>query len=175
MWRLRDLRRSHGVMVMQRWWLRSRGTHHPNLPTPRFVQLLFFVSSHHCSCPAVICWVIEESSNIVNKQWIQRLCNLFSVCKIQRTIKGNPGPDQLLGYLQVKRHAYQTPLRCIGPIFTTCRVFSLFRIPSRRPRVMPATFRSLVPLIMWLSMVLSANHHQCASSWRWFRQTYRLS
>jgi hypothetical protein len=25
------------------------------------------------------------------------------------------------------------------------------RMPSRRPRVMPATFNSLVPLIMWLS------------------------
>lgn len=39
----------------------------------------------------------------------------------------------------------------MGPIFTTCLVFSLFSIPSRRPLVMPATFRSLVPLIMWLS------------------------
>jgi hypothetical protein len=48
--------------------------------------------------------------------------------------------------------AYQTPLRCIGPILTTCLVFSLFRIPSLRPRVIPATFSSLVPLIMWLSM-----------------------
>mgnify|MGYP006976744676 CR=1 FL=1 len=47
--------------------------------------------------------------------------------------------------------AYQTPLRCIGPILTTWRIFSLFRMPSRRPRVIPATFRSLVPLIMWLS------------------------
>ena len=48
--------------------------------------------------------------------------------------------------------SYQTPLRCIGPILTTCRIFSLLRIPSRRPRVMPATLSSLVPLIMWLSV-----------------------
>jgi len=46
---------------------------------------------------------------------------------------------------------YQTPLRCIGPILTTCLVFSLLRMPSRRPRVIPATFRSFVPLIIWLS------------------------
>ena len=43
---------------------------------------------------------------------------------------------------------YHTPLRCIGPIFTTCRNFSLFKIPSRRPLVIPATLRSLVPLII---------------------------
>jgi len=42
---------------------------------------------------------------------------------------------------------YQTPFKCIGPILTTCLVFSDLRIPSRRPRVMPATFRSFVPLI----------------------------
>ena len=39
----------------------------------------------------------------------------------------------------------------MGPILTTWRTFSLFRMPSRRPRVIPATFNSLVPLIMWLS------------------------
>lgn len=39
----------------------------------------------------------------------------------------------------------------MGPILTTWRTFSLFKMPSRRPRVIPATFNSLVPLIMWLS------------------------
>ena len=48
-------------------------------------------------------------------------------------------------------NTHQTPFRCIGPIFTTCLIFSLLRMPSLRPRVMPATFKSLVPLIMWLS------------------------
>jgi hypothetical protein len=43
---------------------------------------------------------------------------------------------------------YQTPFRCIGPILTTWRTFSLFNIPSLRPLVMPATFSSFVPLIM---------------------------
>ncbi len=63
---------------------------------------------------------------------------------------------------------YHTPFKCIGPIFTTCRVFSLFRIPSRRPRVMPATFNNFVPLIMWLSVtqptLISDVHFQRASS-----------
>jgi hypothetical protein len=43
--------------------------------------------------------------------------------------------------------AHQTPFRCIGPILTTCLVFSDLRIPSRRPRVMPATLSNLVPLM----------------------------
>lgn len=60
--------------------------------------------------------------------------------------------------LRIAKHVtYQTPLRCIGPILTTCRIFSLFKMPSRRPRVIPATLRSLVPLIMWLSAIRSAN------------------
>lgn len=50
---------------------------------------------------------------------------------------------------------YHTPLRCIGPIFTTCRFFSLLRMPSRRPRVIPATLRSFVPLMKWLSKHVS--------------------
>lgn len=49
------------------------------------------------------------------------------------------------------KDTYHTPFRCMGPIFTTWRTFSLLRIPSLLPRVMPATLRSLVPLIMWLS------------------------
>lgn len=47
--------------------------------------------------------------------------------------------------------SYQTPLRCIGPILTTFRSFSLLRIPSRRPLVIPTTFSNFVPLILWLS------------------------
>jgi hypothetical protein len=46
---------------------------------------------------------------------------------------------------------YHTPFRCMGPILTTLRAFSLLRMPSRRPLVIPATFSSLVPLIIWLS------------------------
>lgn len=64
-----------------------------------------------------------------------------------------------------RSYGIQTPLRYIVPIFTTCRTFSLFRIPSRRPRVMPATFRSLVPLIMLLSS-LRATQIPRASTWK---------
>lgn len=66
---------------------------------------------------------------------------------------GSCSGQQLILELSVQGHkTYQTPFRCIGPIFTTWRSFSLFRIPSRRPRVIPATLSSLVPLIMWLSI-----------------------
>lgn len=49
-------------------------------------------------------------------------------------------------------------MRCIGPILTTWRIFSLFKMPSRRPRVMPATFNNLVPLIMALSIGETSQH-----------------
>lgn len=55
---------------------------------------------------------------------------------------------------------YHTPFRCIGPILTTLRTFSLLRMPSRRPLVIPATLSSLVPLIMWLSE-MSGENGQC--------------
>lgn len=50
--------------------------------------------------------------------------------------------------------AYHTPFKCIGPILTTFFCFSLFKIPSLRPRVMPTTLSNLVPFIMWLSVSL---------------------
>lgn len=52
----------------------------------------------------------------------------------------------------LRENSYHTPFKCIGPILTTWRIFSLLRIPSRRPRVIPATLSSLVPLIIWLSV-----------------------
>lgn len=64
--------------------------------------------------------------------------------------------------------SYQTPFKCIGPILTTCRVFSLFKMPSRRPRVMPATLSSLVPLIMWLSAEQLEHGHTSEQTVRTF-------
>jgi hypothetical protein len=60
---------------------------------------------------------------------------------------------------------YHIPLRCIGPILTTFPAFSDFNIPSRHPRVMPATLSSFVPLIMWLSSLL-ATQTPLASTWK---------
>lgn len=59
-----------------------------------------------------------------------------------------------------REETYQTPFKCMGPILTTWRIFSLFKIPSRRPRVIPATLSSLVPLIIWLSLLVSINELQ---------------
>lgn len=61
---------------------------------------------------------------------------------------------------------HQTPLRCIGPILTTCRIFSLLRIPSRRPRVMPATFKSFVPFIIWLSAFQGQQQDEAGATWQ---------
>lgn len=102
--------------------------------------------------------MVEQSTNVVHKQWIQKLGDFLLIRKVQCAVKRYPaGPRVSLNegrkkYIPHKGTAtYHTPLRCIGPIFTTCRTFSLFKIPSRLPRVIPATFNSLVPLIMWLS------------------------
>lgn len=113
------------------------------------------VNSSHSSasytCPRLIRGVIEQSPNIVDKERIQLLCNLLLVGKLQGTFEWYPGFVSITVVEQGNTTTHHTPLRCIGPILTTCRVFSLFKIPSRRPRVIPATLRSFVPLIMWLS------------------------
>lgn len=97
--------------------------------------------------------MVQQATDIVHKERIKQVRDLLLVRKIERSFKGNPCEGQLSRKrsLHTQRHTYHTPFRCIGPIFTTWRIFSLFKIPSRRPRVIPATFRSLVPLIMWLS------------------------
>lgn len=61
----------------------------------------------------------------------------------------------LAGLIQFDQETYHTPFKCMGPIFTTWRIFSLFRMPSRRPLVIPATLSSFVPLIMELSALVS--------------------
>lgn len=71
----------------------------------------------------------------------------------------------LLAKSKALSNGIQTPLRCIGPILTTCRTFSLFRIPSLLPRVIPATLRSFVPFIMWLSS-RRATQIPLASTWK---------
>jgi hypothetical protein len=95
----------------------------------------------------------------MHEEWIQQLCDFLLVCKLQGTVEWDPAYGKCLLskiLLSDPRKTYHTPLRCIGPILTTCLIFSLLRIPSRRPRVMPATLSSLVPLIKWLSEKLSA-------------------
>lgn len=93
--RLGNLGRSHGVMMMQGRRLGSMGPNHADLTTPCLVQLLFLMSSHHCGRPVVVCRVIEESSNVVNEEWVQGFCDLLPVRKIQRAIKRDPDPGQL--------------------------------------------------------------------------------
>lgn len=64
-----------------------------------------------------------------------------------------------------RSYGIHTPLRYIVPILTTCRTFSLFNIPSRLPRVIPATLSSFVPFIMLLSS-RRATQIPRASTWK---------
>ena len=34
--------------------------------------------------------VIQQTSDVVDEQWIQEICDLLLVCKLQRTFEGNP-------------------------------------------------------------------------------------
>lgn len=139
-------RSRHGVMVSQCRGLRALWCTHVLLRRVR--------SAGRCghrsiadALAGLVRRVVEKCTNVVHKQGVKKLCNLLLVREIQRAIKRYPASGQPSESKVGTSHAYQTPLRCIGPILTTCRVFSLLRIPSRRPRVMPATLRSLVPLI----------------------------
>lgn len=64
--------------------------------------------------------------------------------------------------LKAALQTHQTPLRCIAPTFTTMRSFSFLRMPSRLPRDMPQTLRSLVPLIMLLSVSVRGSEAKSA-------------
>ena len=91
--------------------------------------------------------VVQHTSNVMDKQRVEYVGDLLLVGKLESTIEWNP-VDKLAAEDNIVIQAtYQTPLRCIGPIFTTCLIFSDLRIPSLLPLVMPATFKSLVPLM----------------------------
>ena len=97
--------------------------------------------------------VVEESPDVVDEEGVEERGYVFFVGEFEGSLEGDPD-GVLVGAMRGMMWTYQTPFRCIGPILTTCFCFSLLRIPSRRPRVIPATFRSLVPLIIWLSVVI---------------------
>lgn len=57
------------------------------------LSLLLFPTlsrSHDLVCPVLISRVVEKSSNVVNKEGIQKLCDLFLVCEIQGSVIWNP-------------------------------------------------------------------------------------
>lgn len=64
--------------------------------------------------------VVQQASDIVNKQWVEQISDLFLVRKFQRTLKRNPGNSLAHRmYLAADFLSYQTPFKCIGPILTT--------------------------------------------------------
>lgn len=144
---------AHRMVMMQRRRLRRRRPNTISLILHRVRSTVTVNSSHGgCSyrCPRLVRGVIEQCSNIVDEERVELLRDLLLVCEFKCSLKRDP--ESVRGVARCDLvFAYHTPLRCIGPILTTCLVFSLFNMPSRRPRVMPATLRSFVPLIMWLS------------------------
>jgi hypothetical protein len=153
---------AHRVMVVQRRWLGSRGPREISLSLHRVRSPVAVYSSHGSAsytCPRLVRGVIEQSPDVVYEKRVKLFSDLLFVCEFECTLKRNPADCQFCRE-RAEISTYQTPFRCIGPILTTCRVFSLFRMPSRRPRVMPATLSSFVPLIMWLSVKLVSMHGQ---------------
>lgn len=150
-WKLsRRPREAHVVVVVlqRRQGLRLR------IPHLRLLLLLLaaLCSLHDLRGAILVCWVVKQGTNIVHEKRVKKFSNLLLVGKIQGSLKRNPAAV-LVPLIRSTRFSgtdctYQTPFKCIGPIFTTCRIFSLFRMPSRLPLVMPATLSSLVPLIM---------------------------
>lgn len=47
-------------------------------------------SRHNLVCPALVCRVIEQGADVVHKQRVQHLCDLFLVGKVKSSIIGNP-------------------------------------------------------------------------------------
>ena len=111
--------------------------------------------------------VHNNAANVVHKQRVEQICNFFLVRELESALVGNPAPvsTRSVNRDRLTEYTYQTPFRCIGPIFTTLRFFSLLRIPSRLPLVMPATLSSLVPLMVWLSS-RRATQIPFASTWK---------
>ena len=117
---------------------------------------------HHHVRSRLVCRVEQQVGDWLDKQGVQKVCDFFLVGKLESAFKRDPTRIS-----SVQKHnseiTHQTPFKCIGPILTTLRTFSLLRIPSLRPRVMPATLSSLVPLIIRLSTTLStgSKHKLC--------------
>lgn len=155
MWWLGHMRADwvvHGMVVVQRRRLRSLRTAHALLLLILLPATFRRVGcSHDRIRSGLVCWVVEQCADVMHEQRVKQLCDLFLIRKIQCTFERDPAAISAPSTPHAKHVTYQTPLRCMGPILTTCRIFSLFKMPSRRPRVIPATLRSFVPLIIWLS------------------------
>jgi hypothetical protein len=148
----------HGMRLL---WLRMANGWESTGRRPHLLLLSALSGSHDLRCPVLVRGVVKQCSNIMDKQGIQKFRDLLLVGEIQSSLIGNPVSVLAGCHTRLSQTAistYQTPLRCMGPILTTCRIFSLFKIPSLRPLVMPATLSNLVPLIIWLSITLVCQH-----------------
>lgn len=147
----------HRVVVVKWWRMASRSWSSQRLAAldPSAIR-----SCDDGIGAALVHWMVEQTPNGVNEEWVELISDLLLVGKVESTLKRYPTDVSIWGREErnvlntgsQKESTYQTPFRCMGPIFTTCRIFSLLRMPSLLPLVIPATFSSFVPLIMWLSI-----------------------
>lgn len=90
LWYLRSRAIAHRVMVLQSWWLGGLRCTHVLWPV---VWLSPFGRSHCGTTDAlssIVLRVVEECAYVVNEEWIQLLCDLLLVCKIESTLIRNP-------------------------------------------------------------------------------------
>jgi hypothetical protein len=78
-------RAMHGMMVMQRRWLRVL-----SVPGWNAVYATSLSCRDHRTRPTFIGWVVEQPANIMNKEWIELIRDLFLVGEIQCSIEWNP-------------------------------------------------------------------------------------
>jgi len=89
-WRLRNASAywvAHGVMVGERRWLCPGGC------TQILLRGVWSTCSHSSIADALaclICWVVQQSTDIVNEQRVQKLGDFLFVREVQRAIEGYP-------------------------------------------------------------------------------------
>jgi hypothetical protein len=61
---------------------------------PHLILLLLppLRSGHHGICAGLVCWVVQEGTNIVHKQRVEGFSDPLLVGKFERALKWNPVP-----------------------------------------------------------------------------------
>lgn len=56
----------------------------------RLFLLPTLMGGHDLTCPVLVRWMIQQSPNVVDEQWVKKLGNLLLVREIEGPLKGNP-------------------------------------------------------------------------------------
>jgi hypothetical protein len=69
--------------------------------------------------PTGIFWIVQETANVMYEQRVEEFGDLFLVGEIESPLEGDPISISPVRCRPGGAVTHQTPLRCIGPIFTT--------------------------------------------------------